>query len=349
MANKPIIETQKRRDRDATNRRIADLVERQHGVIARWQLLACGLSSGAVDARVRRARLFPVVRGVHALSPYVSTWGHRHAAVLAVRAGGRRGDGAAGGGRDGTAGRRRDGPRDGTAETIGPVLSHWSAAQAHGLLPTTDHRHHVTVSGTGDRRAAAVRIHRARALLPGETSVIEGLRVTNPARTILDCAVGASVQQIRKLIREAEYQRLIGTGDLAATVGRRPSHPGSPIVRMADPQTAESCLAQTPLEDEMTALLAELPLPPPLPQHAVVGASGRQYRADFAWDGLRLIVETDGRAAHDRSSSFDSDRERDADLAAAGWLTLRVTRLQLRDGPRVGQAIVATARSRGLA
>jgi very-short-patch-repair endonuclease len=38
-----------------------------------------------------------------------------------------------------------------------------------------------------------------------------------------------------------------------------------------------------------------------------------------------MIVELDGRAAHETTSRFDSDRERDRLLALAGWRVIRVT------------------------
>lgn len=342
--------TSSKRQRTATNQRIAEITRRQHGVIARRQLVACGLSPGGIASRVRRALLFPVVRGVFSVSPHVDAWGHRHAAVLAVRAGpgspsvvrtsGRRPSGAAD--------RVDDAPSDGGGPTATPrvLLSHWSAAQAHGLITATQHRHHVTVEGSGARRVSAVRLHRARALLPDDVTEVEGVLMTSPARTILDCAVGATPTQVRRLIREAEFQRLLEAGAMVAAVRRCPHHPGSGTVRKADPQTAESALQQTPLEDRVAALIAGLPLPPPAPQHALVGASGQHYRADFAWPELKLIVEADGRPAHDRSTSFDSDRQRDADLAAAGWMTLRFTSATLHDPAQVSETILATARTR---
>lgn len=303
--------------------RISAITRRQHGVIARRQLLAAGLSAGGIASRLRYGRLFPVIRGVHSPSPHVDTWGRRYAAVL-----------AAGG----------DPLDDERADLV--VLSHWSAAQVHDLITRQPGRHEVTSVGTGTRRQAAVRIHRARALSPEDVVRVHGLPVTGPARTILDIAVQASATRVRQLIREAEYRRLVTAGSIAAVVERNWAHAGARLVRRVDPRTAEAALLQTPIEDRMRTVLDRLPLNAPISQHPVTGASGRPYRADFAWPDLRLIVETDGRASHDRSTSFQSDRERDADLAAVGWLTLRFTWLQLNDPERVAATILATARVR---
>jgi hypothetical protein len=46
---------------------IAELAARQHGVVARPQLVALGLSLDAIDHRVERQRLHPLHRGVYAV------------------------------------------------------------------------------------------------------------------------------------------------------------------------------------------------------------------------------------------------------------------------------------------
>lgn len=60
------------------------------------------------------------------------------------------------------------------------------------------------------------------------------------------------------------------------------------------------------------------------------GRSGRRYRADFFWRDEGVLLETDGRSAHQRRKDFEKDRDRDNDLLAAGLRTMRVTQRQLR-------------------
>ena len=57
------------------------------------------------------------------------------------------------------------------------------------------------------------------------------------------------------------------------------------------------------------------------------------YEVDFHWPDARLIVETDGREAHDNPFAFERDRQRDLDLKLAGWEVIRITWRQLRDEP----------------
>src|SRR4051794_31081070 len=49
------------------DRVIADLAARQHGVVARRQLLDAGIPAHVLDARLATRRLVPVHRGVYAL------------------------------------------------------------------------------------------------------------------------------------------------------------------------------------------------------------------------------------------------------------------------------------------
>ncbi len=343
------------------DQRIAEFAGRQHGVITRQQLISAGLSSGAIGQRVRRHRLFPVFRGVFALSPHLEAWGRRYAAVLSV--GGRplgepvaRPPGAARSThRRPAVAPTRLGPALNTAPEAGGaapagririVLSHWSVLHLHGLIEHPPESEHVTIEGTGSRPYVGVRVHRGRTLQAEDVEFVAGLPVTTPARTILDSALGASVRQVQRLIREAEYRELLGFGALEAVIRRNPFHPATPIVRKADPQTAEARLLHTPIEDRMAQVIAGLTIDQPESQLVVVGRSGLSYRADFAWPASRLIVEADGRSSHDRSTSFQSDRGRDADLAAAGWLTLRFTSLQLDQPERVAATIVATVATR---
>jgi very-short-patch-repair endonuclease len=64
------------------------------------------------------------------------------------------------------------------------------------------------------------------------------------------------------------------------------------------------------------------------------------YECDFVWREQRLIVETDGAAAHAGERRRARDLERDAELVAAGWRVIRVTYERLaREPERVVEQI----------
>jgi very-short-patch-repair endonuclease len=299
------------------DRALAMIFDAQCGMATTAQIVACGLSRSGIRHRVATARLFSPFRAVYTPSPYMDEQAWRWAAVLAA------------------------GP-----ETA--MLSHGSAAHFHGLARVRPATPHVTVPGSGRLGVAGVAVHRSRTLRPDDIVVVEGLRVTSPPRTVLDMAVEGSDDEVFRLIREGEYRRLLPTGAMSVAIAGRPTHPGAGRVRRVDPFTVESALEQTPLEDELEALIETLPLPAPARQFRVRGSSRTPYRIDFVWEALRLAVEADGRAAHERVAAFAADRSRDADLSAVGWLTMRFTRAQvLTDPKRVGRDLIGAAIHRG--
>lgn len=298
------------------DRRLADLVRRQGGLATTAQLVACGLSRAGIAHRVATGRLFSVRRGVYGLSPHVDASTALWAAVLAV-------------------------------DPARAAVSHWSAAGVHGM---TAQRWpvHVTVPGTGGRSGTGLRIHATRGMVHGDVVLMNGLRVTSPARTVLDIAARASDSAVARLIREGEFLGLLQVGAMAEVVATHAGHHGLARVRRVDPMTSETALRQTPLEDQLDALIRTLPVAAPERQVVISGISGAAYRVDFGWPGVRLAAEADGRSAHQRASSLESDRYRDNDLGAVGWQVLRFTRHQLLRGRAdAGQQIVATLLDRG--
>jgi very-short-patch-repair endonuclease len=75
--------------------------------------------------------------------------------------------------------------------------------------------------------------------------------------------------------------------------------------------------------------------------NAPVEAGGRTFEVDAVWRDHRVSVELDGRQTHDTTDRFETDRERDRVLAAAGWRTARVTYRQLTTDERAVTADVA--------
>jgi len=93
----------------------------------------------------------------------------------------------------------------------------------------------------------------------------------------------------------------------------------------------------TPIEERLLAALRDRSLQPEV-QYGI----GR-YRVDFAFPPHRLVVEADGRAWHDAVR----DADRDAHLAALGWMTLRFTGSEIyRDAAGVAARVAAALEER---
>jgi very-short-patch-repair endonuclease len=279
---------------------VSDLVERQYGVVARRQLLAAGISSSAIGRAIEGRRLHPVHRGVYAAGHRVLTArGRWSAAVLAA------------------------GP--------GAVLSHRSAAAAWDLLGPSGGPIEVT-SPYRRHRLHAVRPHRSL-LRADEVTGIGGIPVTSIPRTLFDLAAVVPPHRLRRAINEAEYRRRGDARALRDLLDRRPGRRGVRALRaILDEPWLGQARTRSEFEDRFTQFLRSRDLPPAEPNATLV-LTDRTIEVDQLWRAARLVVELDGRGAHDSASGFERDRERDRALVVAGWRVVRVTWRQLHHHP----------------
>jgi REase_MTES_1575/Transcriptional regulator, AbiEi antitoxin len=161
------------RPKPDADRRIAALAGRQHGVVARSQLLRLGVSAEAIKRRVTAGRLHPLHRGVFAVGHRVLTVEGRWMAATLATAG---------------------------------ALSHATAAGAWGLRRRASGLIHVTA--TSARRRAGVKVHR-NALAPQDSTTYRGIPITTPARTIIDLARTLEGRPLEDILDFAELRGLV--------------------------------------------------------------------------------------------------------------------------------------------
>jgi hypothetical protein len=277
----------------ALDRAIAAMADRQHGVLARVQLLDAGLSAGAITRRIAAHRLRPIHRGVYALGHRrLSSDGRMVAALLAA------------------------GP--------GSVISHLAAAE-HWGIPATPSRV-IDVTGNGGRRGG-IRFHEAK-LDAREVTTRRGVAVTTVPRTLLDLA-GDCPGVLDRALREALYRRLTSPTALNAFIDAHAARRGVTRLRAALGEATEAPgITRSGLEDAFIAFCVEAGLPRP-ETNVIFRVGDRTIEADCVWREQRLIVEPDGFAAHSSRQSFEADRRRDRALNVAGWRVIRVTDRQL--------------------
>jgi very-short-patch-repair endonuclease len=289
------------------DRVIAALASRQHGVVARLELIRLGISIGEIEARLRRGSLLPLFRGVYAVGhAAVDTWGRRIAAAL-------------------TLGERA-------------VLSHRSAAAAWGVRANDGARFDVTVragSGRGARKGIAV--HRM-AVEPFETTVLDALPLTTPARTLLDLAEVVQTHELRQAIAAAEGLRVFDLRALTRVLDAHPARAGAArLHRLLASQEVGEGVTRSELENRVLALCARFGVPRPLVNATVAG-----LEVDFFWPAAGLVVEADSRRHHHTRQAFERDRERDAILLRHGLRVLRLTYARIVGEPdSVGADLLA--------
>jgi very-short-patch-repair endonuclease len=208
------------------------------------------------------------------------------------------------------------------------ALSHFSAAVLWGLV-SDEGKIHVTTPTGGERPGLVV--HRA-GLEEGEVTKRAGIAVTKPARTLIDLADVAPRRTLERALDEAEFLRLDCAG-LAPRHGRRGAGTLSSVLAV---HAAGSTRTRSELEERFLALCDKHNLPRPEVNVYVEG-----YECDFVWPDQRLIVETDGAAAHGTARAMRRDPIRDAELMIAGWRVWRVTYERLlREPEAVAEQLV---------
>jgi hypothetical protein len=252
--------------------------------VDRQQLLALGLGSDAIQYRVRTGWLIVEYAGVYAVGHRpVSPIDHAAAAVLAC-------------GTD-------------------ACLSHGSAVCLWGW--DKHWRRPFEVTTTTHRCREGIHIHRSRALTRPDVTTQLGIRVTSPARTVLDVAPRYSDRKLTRLVNDARLSRFLRLAHLKEVLERNPRHPGTKrlrpfVVVVRGPTRSE-------FEDAFEAFCEKYGLPVPLFDVIV---NGRE--ADAYFPNEKLIVELDGWDFHQSKASFEDDRERDVDNLVIGVETVRI-------------------------
>lgn len=280
------------------------LVHRQHGVVARSQLLTLGIGSRSIEHRIATGRLHPLWRGVYAVGrPEVGEEGRWMAAVLAC------------------------GPS--------ALLSHGSAAALWQLAPVPRTRPIDVVVPLGVfRRRSGIRVHRRRHLSHEYRREVDGIPVTDPISTLVDLASCTSEWRVERAINEADRLDLIDPETLRSAVARLGPRPGMACMRRL---LSLDALTDTGLERKFLAIVSSANLPRPETQVLVNG-----YRVDFYWPALGLVVETDGWRYHRTSGEQANDHRRDQAHMAVGLTTLRFGEDQIRYEPDAVRRILAS-------
>ena len=171
----------------------------------------------------------------------------------------------------------------------------------------------------GDRRPEGLLVHRSTTLLKRDIRKLGGLRVTSPARTMLDTAERLSPKQLTRAINDLRLRDLLTIDQLADVIKRNPTHQA---VTLLQPhlEFAQAEPTRSVLEDIFLPLLRKHNLPTPQINTDVCG-----YRVDAYFPEHQLIVELDGWGSHRTKHRFLEDRRQDfAILAKTGMPTVRL-------------------------
>ncbi|MEZ5156340.1 MAG: DUF559 domain-containing protein [Solirubrobacterales bacterium] len=265
---------------------IAAIAARQQGVIGRAQLRAIPLSDAAIAKRVATGRLRPVFKGAYAVGiPAASVESLRIAALIS---------------------------------TAPSFVSHRDAGEHHGLLKSIPGPVHVTVAHGRRISRERIVVHRARSLHGDDRREYGPLRLTSPARTLVDLAGTLTERELTRAFDESQRLGLASSRDVAAACERAGPRRGIGLLAgLAREPSPPLDRARSPGEGEFIRFCRARRLPVPAVNVPLLG-----YEVDFLWEGEGLVAELDG-GHHDSRRARQSDALRDARLRAAGHPVIR--------------------------
>jgi hypothetical protein len=282
-------------------------------VVTRAGAVASGLTGAEVDRRLRDGSWLALRRGVYAPRSADRTAAEAMAAVRAL---------------------------GGEA-----VVSHETAARLQGI-PLLDEPAGISVTRTtgSTRRLSRLRVHVA-ALPKSHVHTVGPLRVTAPARTVVDLARRLPHAAALVAADGALHLGAVRPDDLAEVLVRCATWPGvrraARVVRLADGR------AESPLETLCRDLLARHGVPAPVLQGIVADRrTGWFARVDFLWPESSTVVEADGRVKYGEPADLWREKLRQERIEELGYLVRRVTWGQVTRQPEATVARIRRALER---
>jgi hypothetical protein len=287
----------------------------QDGLLTHNQLRCCGYSNDQIDRLVATRQLERLERELYAVAGAPKT--KRQAIRAAVLA----------------------------AEPNG-VASHRCAPEVWGLPGFTNQPVEVSIPHGCDHEFKLGKLHQS-CLLPEEhVTVVNGIRVTTPARMLFDLAADLTWKRLERAANSALAMRLVTVVDLRRMLnelGKR-GRPGTRRFRLLVEKLERARgHAESGLEDDFLILVTDAGLPEPRLQVDFYDDDGFIGRVDSVWGPQLVIAEVDSDWLHTAPLDEEADALRDKRLRALGYEVVRCSEHQIRRRP---EYVVRTLREK---
>ena len=276
------------------------LASAQHQLITRSQFLRIG-SRGQLDRRVASGALIRVCDSVYRLPGIHPTW--RQDLLAACWAGGRSG-----------------------------AASFRAAAQLSNL-PGGEELVEVTFIRHNRSNCPGVIVHESNHLTVKDVSVIDGIPVTNAARTLCDLAALVEWNQMGRSTLDHALLEAVrrDLADVAAVwrtyerLGGSFRDGGETIHDALQRFVPPIRQTETSAESRVLQILRESGLPEPVPQFWIRLPNQDPVRLDFAWPELRVGLEFDPYKYHGDRERYEKMMSRTRLMQAIQWQRVSVT------------------------
>src|SRR5438128_2068197 len=252
-------------------REIARIADRRHGLAARRQLLAAGVSVKEIRRRLEKGALFREFPGVYRVGHRAPSVDARYmAAVLAC------GDGAR--------------------------LTGRAAAHLHRLIKGAAPPPEV-IAPT-ERKIRGIKTRRSRRLDPRDVKKVRGIPVTTVVVTLVELAAELDEDDLARVCHEAGVLYRVTPAHVKAVLKRRPKAKGAnKLMRIMEGKVPVSLRR---LESLFIARLRQANLPIP-ETNKPVGSK----RVDCRWPDHELTVELVSYQFHNSRYAWEQDLERE--------------------------------------
>lgn len=291
----------------------------QHGLVSRRQAAGCGFTPRAVARAVQSGRL-------EWLSPRVlrvvgsADTPHQRAMAAVLDA-------------------------SDAAVALGSALALWQVPgwRLEPVHVLTGRRPHRGTTHLGI-------VHSSLRIDSSHTTVVDGIAVTTPARTLLDLSLRLSAAKLEDVADDLLRRRIMAVPSLHAVASELPEV-GVPagwvtLRRLAAARPEGYLPTGSRLERQFEKILEEAGERAFSRQVHIGDSAGWIGRVDFADRRLKVIVEVQGEAFHTTISDRRRDAERIARLRAAGWIVVEVHEREIWSTPAAVVAMVRAARAR---
>jgi very-short-patch-repair endonuclease len=293
---------------------LAHLASAHHGIVTRSQALGCGLTSFAVDHRLRSGRWLMLHPGVYRVSGAPRTW---RGDLLAV-----------------------------CFAAPGPgVASHRSAAALWRLPGGTEDHFEITCDRWQRAQVPGLIVHETGVLPPEDVTEREGLPCMTVERTLLSLGAVASSSTVEIAVDTALRREVTTVDALAAIVrrlGKRGRNGVGVLRRVLAMHDREAGMPESAMETRLKQLLRRAGLPTPTFQFEVRHLDRFVARVDAAYPELQLALEYDSYEHHTGRAALVRDSRRRNDLVGIGWATISVTAADIYSG---GGAVIEAIRA----
>jgi very-short-patch-repair endonuclease len=176
----------------------------------------------------------------------------------------------------------------------------------------------------------------------GEVWRRNGVPLTSPARTIVDCAGGLDAREVAAMIEQASVEGILDIVAIDRVLDGPRRRGTKKLLQALAPwrRYRPGIKIRSRMEAKLLPLLTEAALP--IPQtNAKLRLADRVYEVDFLWREQKLVVETDGGRFHDNPAAGTRDSGRNRALAKAGYHLPRLGWEDLRDRPEATMREIA--------